>query len=211
MSCKADSRICQNRASAGIAVMAWSRTTWLGGMRPQPFGDIPGPESNACGDPVMRDEVAGDVAIYRFRADRQQGRQFLCGQEIGTAIQVIEDVGRTRQPWPNVRSLSTVGAAPLNHLRASVACRPRTPTHGNGCTRGRPSCQSRKADYYRGVTDPGWCRQRWRARGTRSAFRASHSTLQDEYWDTEGSAGAPQTIQNSGGARGARDLTGFHV
>jgi hypothetical protein len=83
-------------------------------MGAQPLGDVPRSESHACGDSVMRDKVPGDVAIDGLWADRQQGPQFLRRQEIGAAIQPIEDVGRAGHSHDRVKTVCAVRSAPLN-------------------------------------------------------------------------------------------------
>jgi hypothetical protein len=137
---------------------AWTRTTWLGGMRPQPLRDIPGPKSHAGGNPIVRDEVPGDVAVNRLRADRQQGRQFLGCQEIGAPIQAIEDVGRIRRSHNPVRTLRTVRPAPLNPRWGSIACLARTAAHGTVVPAVAGRVKDRNSEYYNCVSRFGGSR-----------------------------------------------------
>ena len=109
---------------------------------PQPFSDVPGPEPHACGDPVMRNEIAGGVAINRLRADCEQRRHFFCSQEIGAAIQAIKNIGWIRESRGSIRILGAVRPTPLNPRRDSIALPARSATHGNGCTRRSPACQT---------------------------------------------------------------------
>src|SRR5215831_14511612 len=162
-------------------------------MGAQPLGDITRPEPHAGCDPVVGDEVAGDVAIDRLGADRQQGGQFLCRQEIGIAIQSIEDVCGTWEFNRGVRTRSAAGPAPFHPWRDSIACPARSAAHGNGCTRHSPACQT---------SDPELITYlRLKPRNPSCLIR-HESTAAVRAW------GRPQTTENSGNKR---ELTGSQV
>jgi len=165
----------------------------LGSARAEPLRNIPGPEPHARGDPVVGNEVAGDVAIYRLRADCQQCRQFLCGHEIGIAIQSIEDVGRPWESRRDIRTRSAAGPAPFHPWRDSIACPARSAAHGNGCTRHSPACQTSDPELITCL--------RLKPRNPSCLIR-HESTAAVRAW------GRPQTTENSGNKR---ELTGSQV
>ncbi len=68
-------------------------------MRSQPIGDVARPEADAGGNLEVRDHAAADVAVDGFRADRQQGCQFLYGQQVRTPRQALEDIGAVGRDW----------------------------------------------------------------------------------------------------------------
>ena len=145
------------------------RFTESSGMRTQPFRDVPGPKSHACGNSVMRDKVPRDVAIDRLWADRQQGCQFLCRQEIGAAIQAIEDVGRAGHSHDPVKTVCAIRSAPLNRSWDSFACLARTGLIGTVVRAVAERVKGRNSEYYNCVSrrdasrpdkswprNPGW-------------------------------------------------------
>jgi len=166
----------------------------LGSARAEPLRNIPGPEPHARGDPVVGNEVAGDVAIYRLRADCQQCRQFLCGHEIGIAIQSIEDVGRPWELRRGIRTRSAAGPAPFHPWRDSIACPARSAAHGKWCTRHSPACQTSDPElitclFAAEAPEPGLPHRNQ----STAAVRA---------------CGRPETTENSGNKR---ELTGSQV